>query len=58
VLSEAFADGPDPGTLHVRTEDHTTKTADGSYTATATLSFIETSGGPIRYFDSATVVRK
>lgn len=58
VLSEAFVNGPDPRTLRVRTEDHPAKTTDGSYTATATLSFIETSSGAVRYFDSAKVVRK
>jgi arylsulfatase A-like enzyme len=58
VLNEAFANGPDAKTLRVRTETHTAKTPDGSYSTSATLSFVGTSGGEVRYFDSANAVRK
>jgi predicted AlkP superfamily pyrophosphatase or phosphodiesterase len=58
VLREAFVNGPDAKTLRVRTETHTAKTADGSYSTSATLSFVGTSGGEVRYFDSANAVRK
>jgi predicted AlkP superfamily pyrophosphatase or phosphodiesterase len=58
VLSEAFLNGPDPRTLRVRTESHNAATPDGAYSATATLSFVETNSGAIRYFDSAKAARK
>jgi arylsulfatase A-like enzyme len=58
VLSEAFVNGPDASALRVRTEQHTAQTADGSYAATASLSFIETPAGTVRYFDSAKALRK
>jgi predicted AlkP superfamily pyrophosphatase or phosphodiesterase len=58
VLNEAFLNGPDARTLRVRTEQHTANTADGSYSATATFSFVDTAGGAIRYLDSAKAMRK
>jgi len=58
VIREAFVNGPDAKSLRVRTETHSAKTADGSYSTTATLSFVDTSGGSVRYFDSANAVRK
>jgi arylsulfatase A-like enzyme len=58
VLSEAFLNGPDARALRVRTEPHTTQTADGSYSATATLSFLDTPTGAVRYFDFAKALRK
>jgi predicted AlkP superfamily pyrophosphatase or phosphodiesterase len=58
ALTEAFANGPDARSLRVRTEQHDATNADGSYSAAATLSFVETSRGAVRYFDSAKAVRK
>jgi hypothetical protein len=58
VLSEAFLNGPDARALRVRTEPHTAQTADGSYSATATLSFLDTPTGAVRYFDFAKALRK
>jgi arylsulfatase A-like enzyme len=57
VLSEGFASGPAPGSLRVRTERHTATNANGSYSATATLSTVETPSGSYRYFDLAKAVR-
>jgi len=58
ALTEAFANGPDARSLRVRTEQHEATSADGSYSAAATLSFIDTPRGAVRYFDSAKAVRK
>jgi predicted AlkP superfamily pyrophosphatase or phosphodiesterase len=57
VLSEGLANGPAPATVRVRTEPHTVTNADGSYSATATLSTVETASGSYRYFDSAKAQR-
>ena len=57
VLSEAFINGPQAGTLAVRTEQHAAKTANGSYTATASFSIVNTPAGTYRYFDYAKAER-
>ncbi len=58
ILSEAFLNGPDPGSLSVRVERHTARTADDSYSAAATFSFVDTAGGAVRYLDAAKALRK
>jgi predicted AlkP superfamily pyrophosphatase or phosphodiesterase len=57
VLSEAFMNGPQATALSVRGEQHAAKTADGSYSATASFSIVDTPGGSYRYFDSAKAER-
>jgi arylsulfatase A-like enzyme len=58
VLFEAFADGPVPASLAVRTDDYTTRNADGTYSVTARLSTVEVAGRAHWYFDSAKAQRK
>jgi predicted AlkP superfamily pyrophosphatase or phosphodiesterase len=58
VLAEAFTNGPDASALTVRVDNHVVKTANGSYSATATLSSVTTPAGTFRYFDSAKAERK
>ena len=57
VLREAFVDGPAAGAVSVRAVDHTVRNADGSYTATAFFSLVESDGGSYRYLDRASVER-
>jgi predicted AlkP superfamily pyrophosphatase or phosphodiesterase len=58
ILVEALVNGPDAASLAVRTEGHTVKTADGAYSATATLSTVDVRGQRFRYFDFAKAERK
>ena len=58
VLGEAIVGGPDPSTIGVRAEQHTTATADGAYSATASFSIVETARERYAYFDSAKADRR
>jgi predicted AlkP superfamily pyrophosphatase or phosphodiesterase len=58
VLREALTNGPDARSLRVRTERHSARTADDSYTAAAAFSFLEGPNGVVRYLDSAEALRK
>jgi hypothetical protein len=42
----------------VRAEQHTATTADGSYSATASVTTVDSGAGAFRYFDFAKVQRK
>ena len=57
VLREATTSGPAPASITVRTEEQTVKTADGSYSATASTSSIDTAAGRFWYFDWAKATR-
>ena len=56
-LEEAFvnARAAEPGS--VRTDTHTARAPDGTYTATATFSTVRVGGREYRYFDGAKVGR-
>lgn len=53
VLREAFADGPDPGTVAVESTEHTVENEDGGYRLTASTSSVDGR----RYLDYTVVVR-
>jgi arylsulfatase A-like enzyme len=57
-LDEALARPSSIGDAVVRTIEHTTRTADGTYAATARLSIVALGGREHRYFDQASVRRK
>ena len=58
VLGEALADGPAPGTVVVKSVDHTVSNDDGSYMATSFFSTVESGGHSYRYLDRTLVARK
>lgn len=57
-LDEALAQEGAPAGNGVKTIEHTSATADGSYSVTATFSILTTGGREFRYFDGTKVVRK
>ena len=58
VLHEAFAGGPDPGSIGVRALDHAVKSPDGTYALTAFFSLVESDGATYRYLDRTSVERR
>jgi predicted AlkP superfamily pyrophosphatase or phosphodiesterase len=58
ALREALLNAPAVPSLRVRAEQHTATTADGSYSATATLTTVDTAAGAFRYLDFAKAQRK
>src|SRR6185295_17902748 len=53
ILSEAFVNGPEASAVASRSDEYSVKTADGSYSATASYSVVDSGGRTYRYFDSA-----
>jgi predicted AlkP superfamily pyrophosphatase or phosphodiesterase len=56
-LEEAFVDAQPAELGPVRTDTHTARAPDGTYTVTATFSIVRAGGREYRYFDSAKVGR-
>jgi arylsulfatase A-like enzyme len=57
-LEEALVDGAPSGADAVRTTEHSASTPDGTYTVTATFSFVSAGGREYRYLDATKVARK
>jgi predicted AlkP superfamily pyrophosphatase or phosphodiesterase len=57
-LREALLNAPAVPSTRVRAEQHTATTADGSYSATASVTTVDSGAGAFRYFDFAKVQRK
>jgi predicted AlkP superfamily pyrophosphatase or phosphodiesterase len=57
VLEEAFRGGPDSARAAIDANDYTVRSADGSYSLTASFSSIDTPHGRYRYFNNTKVER-
>ena len=58
VLREALRGGPEAGSVGVRSDGHTAKSADGRYSVTAHFSIVDSAGGQYRYLDYASGARR